>query len=49
MLHSLYCAVGEWWDTLSPRTQGVIAALILAACILLTGYIDGTAPEGMYY
>lgn len=49
LLLDAFAAFAGWWGTLSPRTQAIIGGAVFAACILLTGLVEATAPEGMCY
>lgn len=43
------CRLGEWWNSLSERTQSVVCAVVMLALFAIAGAIEGTTPSGMYY
>lgn len=37
------------WMRLNPKTRLVIAGSVLIAGLIYAGWLEGTAPSGMYY
>lgn len=37
------------WMRLNPKTRLVIAMTVLIAGLVYAGWLEGTAPSGMYY
>lgn len=41
--------LSDRWMRLNPKTRLVIALTVLIAGLIYAGWLEGTAPSGMYY
>lgn len=41
--------LSDRWMRLNPKTRLTIATTVLIAGLILAGWLEGTAPSGMYY
>lgn len=41
--------LSDHWVRLNPKTLLVIAMTVLIAGLIYAGWLEGTAPSGMYY
>lgn len=41
--------LSDRWMRLSPKTRTAIVSTVLIAGLIFAGWLEGTAPSGMYY
>lgn len=41
--------LSDHWMRFNPKTRLVIAMTVLIAGLIFAGWLEGTAPSGMYY
>lgn len=39
----------DHWMRLNPKTRNAIVSTVLIAGLIFAGWLEGTAPSGMYY